>query len=90
MFLDKHMKQAESEQDCFAYNLNLAIERYHQGNFEKAAIYLENAKRSAWELNSLSNQKKMDDEAQLILKQIEGERQQRELLNKMEVSFYAE
>jgi hypothetical protein len=83
MFLDKHKTQAENEQDCFAYNLNLAIEQYHEGNFKKAAVYLENATRSAWELDSLSNHKKADDQAWLILKQIEGKRQQKELLHKM-------
>ena len=82
MFLDKHMKQAESEQDCFAYNLNLAIEQYHKGNFDKAAIYLENATRSAWELESLSNQKKMTDEAWLLLKQVEAEQVRRYFFEK--------
>ena len=75
MFLDKHKEQAENEQDCFSYNLNLAIEQYHEGNFKKAAIYLENATRSARELNSLTNHKKADDKAWLILKQLEGNEQ---------------
>lgn len=77
MFLDKHKTQAENEQDCFAYNLNLAIEQYRKGRFEKCAVYLENAAGFAWNLNALHNEKQMTDEAWLLLKQIEGEQVRR-------------
>lgn len=83
MFLEADQEKAKKELDCYGYLLNNAIENLLNGEFSKAAIYHENIAHSLRELERMKNTKKMHDEACLLLKQIEGRRQQDELLEKL-------
>lgn len=70
MFLKNQLEKADKEQDCFGYNLQLMIESYLTGDFGKAAIYTENAKRSLNELDSMKREKKMYEQAKEMLESL--------------------
>lgn len=83
MFLPADQEQAKRELDSWGYSLKNAMEYQIKGDFKGAIVHLENAKRSLSELDTLKNQKEMDEQVWLIVKQIEGSRQHKELIQKL-------
>lgn len=88
LFSETDRQSAIKELNCLGVCLDAAATHLMNGEFKKAAICHENIARSLHELETLKNKKQMKDKAWLLLKQIEGERQQRFLLHKMEVNIY--
>ena len=86
MFLEKHHKQAEQEKQCVNDSLLHAVKAFSKNEYKDTITHLENAVRSVNELIAMNNTKKMydkietDKKIELISKQIEGKRQQQELI----------
>ncbi|MFA1821209.1 hypothetical protein ACDX78_13715 [Virgibacillus oceani] len=85
MFLEKDKPMAKEEQNCFKYSIKTAKDLYEQAQYEKASMHLENAKRSLNELESMKNRKTQEDKIDLVLNQIKGTQQQRELLRMLQI-----
>ncbi|GGB61356.1 hypothetical protein GCM10011409_43260 [Lentibacillus populi] len=83
LFLKQDKERSEKELDCYGYCLDQGIVHFLNTEFGKAAAYHENIARSLWELQRMKNSKEMDDQAWMMLKQIEAQQQQEELLNKL-------
>lgn len=79
-FLKDDEKRAQREIDCFNYCSLIAEQKFLQDEFEEAAKYYENATRSLHELDRMKQAKLAVDQAWLILKQLDGQRQVDELL----------
>ena len=88
LFLPVNQSQANKELDCYGYLLNKGIELFLQGDFDKAAAYHENIARSLKELGRMKKEKETTDKTWFLLKQIDSERQQKELLYNMKVNIY--
>lgn len=80
MFTAADQEAARKELDCYGYLLKTAIELFAQGEFNKALIYHQNIIRSLDELHRMQVNKKMQDEAWLLLKQIDARQMPNELL----------
>ncbi|WP_096269473.1 hypothetical protein [Paucisalibacillus globulus] len=88
LFLQEHQDKADKEQDCYGYLLLESIGLYMQADFDKAAAYHENIARSLKELGRMKKVKEKHDRDWLKYKQIEADRQQKELLYKVPVNIY--
>lgn len=86
MFLEKHQHQAEQEKQCVNDSLLHAVKAFSKNEYKNTITHLENAIRSVNELIAMNNTKKMhdkielDNKVSLIMKQLEGKRQQQELI----------
>lgn len=83
LFLQEDKEREEKELNCCGYCINNANQHYRHTEFEKAAVYHENIARSLRELQSMKNKKEMMDGAWLMLKQMESDQQQEQLLNEL-------
>ena len=88
MFLEIEQEKANKEIDCYGYLLKKAIELMAKGEFGKAAIYHQNITRSLEELDRMKRNKQTSEEVNLLLKQIQSDQQQKQLLFKMAVNIY--
>lgn len=90
LFLPEHQEQADKEQQCYDYLLVEGIALYMESDFEKAAAYHENIARSLRELGRMKKEKEklLNDRAWFLLKQMDSDRQQKELLYKIQVNIY--
>ena len=88
MFLKKHQHQAEQEKQCVNDSLLHAVKAFDKNEYKDTITHLENAIRSVNGLIAMNNTKKMydkielDNKVSLIMKQLEGKRQQSELIDK--------
>ena len=80
MFTNADQDSARKELDCYGYLLKTAIELFAQGEFNKALIYHQNIIRSLDELHRMKVNKEMQNEAWLLLKQIDDRQMSNELL----------
>ena len=83
MFTATDQEAAKKELDCYGYLLKTAIELFAQGEFNKALIYHQNIIRSLDELHRLKINKEMQDEAWLLLRQIESRNMQENLIRRL-------
>jgi hypothetical protein len=88
LFLDKDQVSAKKELDCYEYLLNEGLASFIEADFEKAAAYHENIVRTLKELARMKKEKEELNRAWLLFKQIDGERQQKELLYSLQVYIY--
>lgn len=79
MFLNKDQEKAKTKLGFYNYLLTIAIEYIAKGEFGKAAACHEHI---AIVLDEIQELKLNKTKVNLVLKQFEGERQQRELLEK--------
>lgn len=82
MFTNADQDSARKELDCYGYLLKRAMEFFMQGDFNKAQIYHQNIIRSLDELHRLKINKEMQDEAWLLLRQIESRNMQENLIRR--------
>lgn len=82
-FLKKDQERAQRELDCYGYCLNLAIKKFMDAEFEKAAAYHENITRSLKAIEDMKENKLATDQAAYFLGQIKAREQQDELLNRL-------
>ncbi len=83
MFKKSDQDEARKLLDAYDYNMKNAINHVLQGNFDKASVYHQNMAHTLDQLQQLKNSKKMEDEAWLLLKQLQGEQQQKEFLHRI-------
>ncbi|MCJ0932577.1 hypothetical protein MST22_15625 [Virgibacillus halodenitrificans] len=83
MFLSKDQEEAEKLLDAYDYNMRIAAGHILKGEFKKASIYHQNMAHELEQLNALKANKKTIDQAWLQLKQIDGEQQQKEFLDRL-------
>lgn len=81
-------EQEQKEVDCYNYCLKIAKKHFKNGEISKAIAYHENIIRSLKEINRIKESKKLHDQAWLLLKQIESDKQHKELLYRMKVNIY--
>lgn len=74
-FLEKNQEEAVKELECYNYCLLKAVDHIADNEMGKAGAYHENAARSLNELQRMINEKVANDQAMLILKQIESNQQ---------------
>lgn len=78
-FLKSDQAKAQQELDCYHYCVEQANVRVRNGEYKEASIYLENASRSAQELERMNKSKRELDEW-VRIKQIEADQHAKQLI----------
>ncbi|WP_029265761.1 hypothetical protein [Virgibacillus alimentarius] len=79
-FLNKDLKRATDEANCYTYCLNGALVHISNEEYGKAALYLDNASRSLRELERMRKEKKADEQARELLERIRERQMEEEVI----------